>query len=118
MLLRRRQPGGAQALQADEPRLQSAPQAVHESESRVMTIDDVTVARLVLFECGMGDGAYPARIGRDEHADIVAALLDLELLSHSLGRVRRRRQRQTSAAPRVPQPTGRADRSEGTRRGY
>ena len=35
----------------------------------------------------MGDGGYPARIGRDEQYAIIAVLLDLELISHSAGRI-------------------------------
>jgi hypothetical protein len=38
-----------------------------------------------VFACGMGDGVYPTWIGRDSEGQAVSLVIDLELLSHSLG---------------------------------
>ncbi|WP_067143947.1 DUF4241 domain-containing protein [Microtetraspora malaysiensis] len=40
---------------------------------------------VILFDCGMGDGAYPTWIGRSTGGEAVCFISDLELLSHSLG---------------------------------
>jgi hypothetical protein len=40
---------------------------------------------IILFDCGMGDGAYPTWIGRSAGGEVVCFISDLELLSHSLG---------------------------------
>ncbi|GII56930.1 hypothetical protein Pth03_53190 [Planotetraspora thailandica] len=40
---------------------------------------------VILFDCGMGDGAYPTWIGRSADGEVVCFISDLELLSHSLG---------------------------------
>lgn len=40
---------------------------------------------IIMFGCGMGDGAYPVWIGRSASHDAVCFLADLELLQHSLG---------------------------------
>ena len=41
----------------------------------------------VFIGCGMGDGFYPIRIGRDVSDTIAMVMVDLELLNHSTGRV-------------------------------
>jgi len=41
----------------------------------------------VFISCGMGDGFYPIRIGRDASGHIAMVMIDLELLSHSTGRI-------------------------------
>ncbi|MBA9003102.1 DUF4241 domain-containing protein [Thermomonospora cellulosilytica] len=40
---------------------------------------------IIVFSCGMGDGAYPTWIGRTATGDIACFISDLELLHHSLG---------------------------------
>ncbi|MWA05466.1 DUF4241 domain-containing protein [Actinomadura sp. LD22] len=37
---------------------------------------------IVVFKCGMGDGAYPTWIGRSADGDITWVVSDLELLHH------------------------------------
>ena len=75
-----------EVLQADDERLDAVFVEVH--SSRFATVDDSSgTPALVLFECGMGDGAYPVWIGRDPGATIVAILIDLELLSHASSRL-------------------------------
>jgi hypothetical protein len=74
-----------EALQEHGDRVDQALHAVHTSRSRFLAVEDERAAQLVLFECGMGDGHYPVRIGRDARSTVVAVMLDLELLSHSTG---------------------------------
>jgi len=40
---------------------------------------------IIVFKCGMGDGAYPTWIGLTTGGDITYFVADLELLQHSLG---------------------------------
>ena len=40
---------------------------------------------IVMFKCGMGDGAYPVWAGRAISQDPVCFVADLELLQHSFG---------------------------------
>jgi len=42
---------------------------------------------IVMFKCGMGDGAYPVWAGRAISQDPVCFVADLELLQHSFGPV-------------------------------
>jgi hypothetical protein len=41
----------------------------------------------VFISCGMGDGFYPIRIGRDASDRVAMVMVDLELLNHSTSRV-------------------------------
>lgn len=50
-------------------------------------IDTRTGANIVLFDCGMGDGFYPTWIGLAAGGEIACFATDLELLSHSSGRL-------------------------------
>ena len=62
------------------------------SETGFVAIPDASGGTAAVFiSCGMGDGFYPIRIGRDT-TDAVAmvmvmVMVDLELLNHSTGRV-------------------------------
>ncbi|MFJ2028505.1 DUF4241 domain-containing protein [Streptosporangium sp. NPDC087985] len=47
--------------------------------------DTASGLNIILFDCGMGDGAYPTWIGRSTSGEPVCFISDLELLSHSLG---------------------------------
>jgi hypothetical protein len=49
--------------------------------------DAVSGLNVILFDCGMGDGAYPTWIGRSASGEPVCSISDLELLSQSLGPV-------------------------------
>lgn len=51
-----------------------------------LATDDVDL-NIILFACGMGDGAYATWIGRAANQDPVCFVCDLELLDHSLGPV-------------------------------
>ncbi|MFF1820702.1 DUF4241 domain-containing protein [Kribbella sp. NPDC058245] len=47
--------------------------------------DPNLTASVVMFECGMGDGVYDLSLGLTKDGRIAEIVLDLELLSHSLG---------------------------------
>lgn len=59
--------------------------ASEEGHSAVVDEAGTTVA--AFFACGMGDGFYPVRVGRDAGGGIAMVMIDLELLNHSSGRV-------------------------------
>ena len=68
----------------DLERLDSILDAVGPDGAEIFT-DPELVGGLLIFACGMGDGVYPAWIGRDSEGRPVSVVIDLELLSHSLG---------------------------------
>lgn len=47
--------------------------------------DQQSSANVVMFECGMGDGVYDVWLGLTNDGDTAEIVIDLELLSHSLG---------------------------------
>jgi Protein of unknown function (DUF4241) len=47
--------------------------------------DQQTSANVVMFECGMGDGVYDVWLGLTRDGETAEIVIDLELLSHSLG---------------------------------
>jgi hypothetical protein len=66
----------------DQPALNTTLDAVGEAE----IIEDATLTGgILVFGCGMGDGVYPTWIGRDSGGNPVSLVIDLEMLSHSLG---------------------------------
>jgi Protein of unknown function (DUF4241) len=50
-----------------------------------LVLDHTSGLNMVVFDCGMGDGAYPTWIGRTAAAAPACFVADLALLSHSLG---------------------------------
>lgn len=75
-----------QRLQRDESELDAARDRVMQ-DCRAELMDPQTGANIVLFDCGMGDGSYPTWIGRSASGEIACFATDLELLSHSSGRL-------------------------------
>jgi hypothetical protein len=69
---------------SDLPKLE----AILDDVAETMIVEDTDLTGgLLVFFCGMGDGIYPTWIGRDDDGDAVSLVIDLEMLSHSLGRV-------------------------------
>ncbi|TCC03975.1 DUF4241 domain-containing protein [Kribbella soli] len=58
-----------------------------EVDEAAVVRDAEAVGDILVFACGMGDGVYPTWIGRDSEGVPVSLLVDLEMLSHSLGLV-------------------------------
>ncbi|MBN6057282.1 DUF4241 domain-containing protein, partial [Nonomuraea sp. RK-328] len=75
-----------QRLQRDESELDVARDRVMQ-DCHTELMDQQTGANIVLFDCGMGDGSYPTWIGRSVSGEISCFATDLELLSHSSGRL-------------------------------
>ncbi|NUW45767.1 DUF4241 domain-containing protein [Nonomuraea rhodomycinica] len=72
-------------LQRDETELDAARDRVMR-DCHAELMDPQAGTNIVLFDCGMGDGAYPTWLGRGVSGEIVCFATDLELLSHSSGR--------------------------------
>lgn len=73
-------------LSDDEDRVDAAIREA--SDAGFAAIPDASGATAAVFiSCGMGDGFYPIRIGRDASDGVAMVMIDLELLNHSTGRV-------------------------------
>jgi hypothetical protein len=73
-------------LSDDEDRVDAALDEA--SDAGFAAIPDAAGGTAAVFiGCGMGDGFYPIRIGRDASDRVVMVMVDLELLNHSTGRV-------------------------------
>ncbi|GAA1602781.1 DUF4241 domain-containing protein [Kribbella karoonensis] len=73
-------------LSADEDRVDAA--LIEASDTGFAAIADSSGGTAAVFiGCGMGDGFYPIRIGRDASDRVAMVMIDLELLNHSTGRV-------------------------------
>lgn len=68
----------------DPPKLQAILDGVDEAE---VVRDEELIGDVLVFTCGMGDGVYPTWVGRDSKGVPVSLVVDLEVLSHSLGEV-------------------------------
>jgi hypothetical protein len=53
----------------------------------VLIEDQATGANAIIYECGMGDGAYEVWLGLNADGQVAEIFVDLELLSHSTGTV-------------------------------
>jgi hypothetical protein len=75
-------------LSGDEDRVDAAIGEAH--AAGFAAIPDASGGTAAVFiSCGMGDGFYPIRIGRDASDRVAMVMVDLELLNHSMGRVER-----------------------------
>ncbi|TCC56500.1 DUF4241 domain-containing protein [Kribbella pittospori] len=73
-------------LSDDEDRVDAALDAA--GDAGFAAIPDAPGGTAAVFvACGMGDGFYPIRIGRDAADRIAMVMIDLELLNHSIGQV-------------------------------
>lgn len=73
-------------LSEDEDRVDAA--LVEAGDAGFAAIPDASDGTAAVFiSCGMGDGFYPIRIGRDASDRVAMVMVDLELLNHSTGRV-------------------------------
>jgi hypothetical protein len=75
-------------LSGDEDRVDAAIREA--SDAGFAAIPDASGGTAAVFiSCGMGDGFYPIRIGRDASDRVAMVMVDLELLNHSTGRAGR-----------------------------
>ncbi|GAB3941490.1 DUF4241 domain-containing protein [Kribbella albertanoniae] len=73
-------------LSEDEDRVEAA--LFEAADAGFAAVPDASGGTAAVFiGCGMGDGFYPIRIGRDASDRVAMVMIDLELLNHSTGRV-------------------------------
>jgi hypothetical protein len=72
--------GGPEAVEEDE-----MTRAAIDGEAFNLVLDQATGLNVVVFGCGMGDGAYPVWIGCNSSGDPTCFIADLEILSHTSG---------------------------------
>ncbi|MFI5708883.1 DUF4241 domain-containing protein [Kribbella sp. NPDC051620] len=55
--------------------------------SFIIIEDQATGTNAIIYECGMGDGAYEVWLGLNADGQVAEIFVDLELLSRSTGTV-------------------------------